>query len=37
VNGRAGAIATFNARDFAGVIEELGVELLTPVEILRRK
>lgn len=37
VNGRADAIATFNARDFAGVVSEFGVELLTPVEILRRK
>jgi putative PIN family toxin of toxin-antitoxin system len=35
VNGRADAIVTFNARDFAGV-EEFAIELLTPREILRR-
>jgi predicted nucleic acid-binding protein len=34
VNGRAEAVATFNARDFAGVVEEFGIELLTPVAIL---
>ena len=27
---------TFNARDFAGVVEEFGIELLTPIAILRR-
>jgi hypothetical protein len=27
---------TFNARDFPGVVEEFGIELLTPVAILRR-
>lgn len=37
VNGRANAIATFNARDFAGVVGEFGIELITPGEILRRK
>ena len=36
VNGRAEAIVTFNARDFAGVISEFGIDILTPVEILRR-
>jgi predicted nucleic acid-binding protein len=36
VNGRAEVIATFNARDFAGVIDEFGIALLTPVAILRR-
>jgi len=35
-NGRADIIATFNARDFAGVEREFGIELLTPAEILRR-
>ena len=30
------AVVTFNARDFAGVVEEFGIELLTPVAILRR-
>jgi hypothetical protein len=30
VNGRAEAIATFNARDFAGVAHEFGIALLTP-------
>jgi predicted nucleic acid-binding protein len=37
VNGRANAIATFNARDFGDVVSEFGIELLTPVEVLRRK
>src|SRR5215831_7659378 len=36
VNGRAEAIVTFNGRDFAGVINEFGIDILTPVEILRR-
>jgi predicted nucleic acid-binding protein len=36
VNGRADAIVTFNARGFAGVVGEFGIELLTPVAILRR-
>jgi hypothetical protein len=36
VNGRAQAIATFNARDFAGVADEFGIALLTPNAILRR-
>ncbi len=36
VNGQAEAIATFNARDFGGVAEEFGIELLTPSEILKR-
>jgi putative PIN family toxin of toxin-antitoxin system len=36
VNGQAEAIATFNARDFGGVAEEFGIEVLTPSEILRR-
>jgi len=36
VNGRADAIATFNARDFAGAIDEFAIKILTPAEILRR-
>jgi len=36
VNGRAEAIVTFNARDFAGVADEFGLALLTPNAILRR-
>jgi putative PIN family toxin of toxin-antitoxin system len=35
-NGRADAIATFNARDFAGLVDEFRIEVLTPVEILKR-
>ena len=35
-NGRAEAIVTFNAHDFAGVVDELGLALLTPNAILRR-
>lgn len=36
VNGRADAIATFNARDFIDGARDFGVEVLTPAEILRR-
>jgi predicted nucleic acid-binding protein len=36
VNGRADAIATFYARDFAGVADEFGLSILTPRAILRR-
>jgi putative PIN family toxin of toxin-antitoxin system len=36
INGRADAIATFNARDFAGVEEEFGLPVLTPRAILER-
>lgn len=36
VNGRAEIIATFNARDFAGVVRNVGIAVLTPAEILRR-
>ncbi len=36
VNGRAGAIATFNLRDFGRVRERFGIEVLTPAELLRR-
>ena len=36
VNGRTEVIATFNARDFAGVAQEFGIALLTPNAILRR-
>jgi len=35
-NGRADAIATFNARDFAGVAVDFGIEILNPFAILRR-
>jgi putative PIN family toxin of toxin-antitoxin system len=36
VNGHADVIATFNARDFADVVRDFGIEVLTPAEILRR-
>jgi predicted nucleic acid-binding protein len=36
VNGRAEAIVTFNARDFADVGNEFGLALLSPNAILRR-
>lgn len=36
VNGRAGAIVTFNRRDFGQVPARFGVEVLTPAEVLRR-
>jgi predicted nucleic acid-binding protein len=37
VNGRAEAIVTFYARDFAGVADEFSLALLSPNAILRRK
>ncbi len=36
VNGHANAIATFNARDFANVARDFGIEILMPADILRR-
>jgi predicted nucleic acid-binding protein len=32
INGRAEAIVTFNARDLAGVADELGIALLTRMQ-----
>jgi putative PIN family toxin of toxin-antitoxin system len=36
VNGHADAIATFNARDFADVTRDFGIEVLMPADVLRR-
>jgi len=36
VNGHAEAIVTFNRRDFDVVARRFGIELLVPVEVLRR-
>jgi predicted nucleic acid-binding protein len=36
VNGRAAALVTFNRRDFGTVPSEFGVDILTPVEAIRR-
>ncbi len=36
VNGRSEALVTFDRRDFPGVVEGFGVELLSPREALRR-
>lgn len=36
VNGHADAIVTFNRRDFGAVPQRFGIELLLPVEALRR-
>jgi putative PIN family toxin of toxin-antitoxin system len=36
VNGRAAAIVTFNQRDFGAVPLQFGVEVLTPIDALRR-
>jgi putative PIN family toxin of toxin-antitoxin system len=35
-NGHADAIVTFNARDFAEAAGEFGIEVLTPIAILKR-
>jgi hypothetical protein len=35
-NWRAGAIVTFNQRDFGAVPLQFGIELLTPAVALRR-
>ncbi len=35
-NGRADAIVTFNGRDFGKAPSLFGVEVLTPVEAVRR-
>jgi predicted nucleic acid-binding protein len=36
VNGQAGAIVTFNTRDFGTAPAQFGIDLLTPAEALRR-
>jgi putative PIN family toxin of toxin-antitoxin system len=36
VNGRAGAIVTFNLRDFGTAPSQFGVQVLGPVDIVRR-
>jgi len=36
VNGRAGAIVTFNQRDFAAAEQRFGIEVISPAETLRR-
>lgn len=36
INGRADAIVTFNRADFAGIPEDLGINVLSPGEALRR-
>ncbi|MGO8713378.1 MAG: putative toxin-antitoxin system toxin component, PIN family [Rhizomicrobium sp.] len=36
VNGQAAAIVTFNQRDFGDTPATFGIELLSPVEMLRR-
>jgi predicted nucleic acid-binding protein len=36
VNGQAAAIVTFNRRDFGVAPSRFGIELLTPVEAIRR-
>jgi hypothetical protein len=36
INGYADAIVTFNTRDFIDVVGGFGIDLVTPVEILRR-
>jgi putative PIN family toxin of toxin-antitoxin system len=36
VNGHAKAIVTFNQRDFGSTPEKFGIEVLSPIEALRR-
>ncbi len=36
INGAADILVTFNLRDFRGVAERFGVEVLTPKQMLRR-
>lgn len=36
INGRADAIVTFNARDFAPAAQQFGLSVLTPAETLKR-
>jgi predicted nucleic acid-binding protein len=35
-NGQAAAIVTFNLRDFGLAPRQFGIEVLTPVEVVRR-
>jgi len=35
-NGRASAIVTFNSQDFGSVPLQFGIEVLSPVDVLRR-
>jgi len=36
VNGQAAAIVTYNLRDFGDVHLQFGVEVLTPIQAIRR-
>jgi putative PIN family toxin of toxin-antitoxin system len=36
INGRVDAIVTFNRADFAGIPDDLGIDVLSPGEALRR-
>jgi putative PIN family toxin of toxin-antitoxin system len=36
INGRAGAIVTFNGRDFGRAPSRFGIEVLTPARAIRR-
>jgi putative PIN family toxin of toxin-antitoxin system len=36
VNGRAAALVTFNRRDFGAAPAQFGIDVLTPVEAIRR-
>ena len=35
VNGHADAVVTFNTRDFADAVGAFGIQILTPVALLR--
>jgi putative PIN family toxin of toxin-antitoxin system len=35
-NGQASAIVTFNSQDFGSVPKQFGIEVLSPVDVLRR-
>jgi putative PIN family toxin of toxin-antitoxin system len=36
INGKADAIVTFNRADFTGIAQEFGIEVLSPMDAVRR-
>jgi putative PIN family toxin of toxin-antitoxin system len=37
INGRADAVVTYNAKDFAGIQQIFGIRVMSPVELIGRK